>query len=123
MISFLRLRDPIELVVAPTLRFIRILTFDLDTGFDADRGDLLDDLRGAVEVDETLVDLHLEHVPGLGAVTARGLAGGDAEGLGGHADGSLDLERLFLGAVNEVRADCVWCAEVNELFLSDSFPF
>ena len=33
--------------------------------------DLLDDLAGGVEVDQTLVDLELVAVPGLGTFTAR----------------------------------------------------
>ena len=33
--------------------------------------DLLDDLAGGVEVDQTLVDLELVAVPGLGTLTAR----------------------------------------------------
>ena len=38
---------------------------DLDGGVDVDRGDLLDDLSGRVQVDEALVDAHLEQIPGL----------------------------------------------------------
>jgi hypothetical protein len=48
---------------------------------------------------------HLVSVPGLGALTARGLAGGDLEVLGGHADGALDAQVLGLGAVDELLAD------------------
>ena len=33
--------------------------------------DLLDDLAGGVEIDETLVDLELVAIPGLGTLTAR----------------------------------------------------
>jgi hypothetical protein len=48
------------------------------------------------------VDAHLVAVPGLGTLTARGLAGGDLEGLGGQADGALDAEVLGLGALNQL---------------------
>lgn len=51
------------------------------------------------------MDAHLEAVPGLGTLTARGLAGGDLEGLGGQADGTLCAEVLGLGAVNDLGAD------------------
>ena len=78
---------------------------DLHAGLDGDAGDLLDDLRGGVQVDHPLVDPHLEPVPGLGALAARGLAGGDSEGLGGHADGTLGFEVLLLGAADQVVAD------------------
>ena len=53
----------------------------------------------------TLVDSHLVGVPGLGTLTARGLAGGDLEVLGGQADGTLDAELLVLGTVDELLAD------------------
>lgn len=53
----------------------------LDTRLDADAGDLLDNLRWAVKVNETLMDPHLEPVPGFGTLSARGLTGGDAQGL------------------------------------------
>lgn len=47
---------------------------NLDTGLDVDN-DLLDDLGGGGQVDEALVDAHLVEIPGLGTLTARGLAG------------------------------------------------
>jgi len=78
---------------------------DLHTGFDGDGGDLLDDLGGGVQVDDALVDAHLEPVPGLGALTAGGLPGGDLQALGGHPDGPLDLQLLLLGALDQVGAD------------------
>jgi len=77
---------------------------DLDTSVNVDN-DLLDDLGGGGQVDEALVDAHLEAVPGLGALTARGLAGGDLEGLGGQADGALEAEVLALGAVEDLLRD------------------
>ena len=69
-----------------------------------DNYNLLDDLGGTVQVDDTLVNAHLKVVPGLGALTARRLAGGDAQDLGGHADGALDAELLVLGALDQVGA-------------------
>ena len=42
---------------------------NLYTGLDVDRGDLFDDLRGRVEVNNPLVDPHLELVPRLGTLT------------------------------------------------------
>lgn len=47
---------------------------NLDTGLDVDN-DLLDDLGGGGQVDEALVDAHLEEIPSLGTLTAGGLAG------------------------------------------------
>ena len=50
---------------------------DLHAGLDADGGDLLDDLGGGVQVDDPLVDAHLEAVPRLRALSAGGLPGRD----------------------------------------------
>jgi hypothetical protein len=78
---------------------------NLNSGLERDRGDLLDDLGRRGEVDEALVDAHLEAVPGLGTLTTGRLAGGVLEELGGEADGALDAEVTVLGAVDEVRRD------------------
>lgn len=40
--------------------------FDLDAGGDADLGDLLHLVGGSLEVDDSLVDSHLEAIPSLG---------------------------------------------------------
>lgn len=99
---------------------------NLDTSLDVD-DDLLDDLGGGVQVDETLVNSietsvsilaalsfrditlfnspHLVHVPSLGTLTARSLAGGDLQVLGGKADRALDTQLLGLGTLNELAAD------------------
>ena len=55
-----------------------------------------------MQVDDALVDAHLEAVPGLGALTVGGLAGGDAQGLGGHADRALHLQLLALGVLHKI---------------------
>ena len=64
----------------------------LYTGLDVDGGDLLDDLGGAVEVDHSLVNSHLELVPGLATLSTGSLTGGDPQGLGGHPHGALHLK-------------------------------
>lgn len=58
-----------------------------------------------MQIDDTLVDAHLETIPGLGSLTARGFAGGDSEHLVGHTNGSLDAELLLLGARNQISAN------------------
>jgi len=77
---------------------------NLDSGFDVDGGDLLDNLGGGVEIDHTLVDPHLELVPGLGSLSAGSLTGGDTQGLGGHPHGALHLEVLLLSSPDELGA-------------------
>ena len=70
----------------------------IDSRFHGDgTGDLADSITGGVQVNDTLVDTHLELVPSLGTFSARGLTGGDSELLGGHSDGSLHLQKLVLG--------------------------
>lgn len=51
------------------------------------------------------MDSHLKSIPGLGTLTAGGLAGGDLEGLGWETDWALDAELLGLGALDELGAD------------------
>ena len=79
--------------------------FDFNSGFNGDGGDLLDNFRGRVQVDQTLVDLHFELVEGFGTVTTRRLTSGNTEGLGGKTNGTLNLELLVLGALNKVSRD------------------
>ena len=79
--------------------------FNFNSGFNGDGGNLLDDFRGRVQVDQTLVDLHLELVKGFGTVTTRRLTGGDAKDLGGETNGTLDLELLVFGTLNEVAGN------------------
>jgi hypothetical protein len=56
-------------------------------------------------LDETLVDAHLELVPGLRTLTVGGLTGGDVQGLGGQTDGTLDLQGLGASTVDQLLAD------------------
>ena len=76
----------------------------LYSGLNVDGSDLLDNLRWRVEINNSLVDPHLELVPGLGTLTTRSLSGSDSQGLGGHPDWSLHLELLVLGSSDEVTA-------------------
>lgn len=56
-------------------------------------------------LNETLVDSHLEGIPGLGTLTTGCLSGGDLEGLGWETDWALDAEVLSLGTLDELLAD------------------
>lgn len=55
--------------------------FHLNTGFDADGGDLLNNFGWTVQVNQALVDPHLEAIPGFGSFTARSLSGCNAQSL------------------------------------------
>jgi len=61
--------------------------------------------NGGNSLNQALVDAHLVAVPGLGALTAGGLAGGDGQVTAGQADGALDAQVLALGAVDQLAAD------------------
>ena len=52
-------------------RLLRVDDSDLNLNsrLDGDGGDLLDDVCGSVEVNEPLVDAHLELVPGVGSLS------------------------------------------------------
>lgn len=58
-----------------------------------------------MQVDESLVDLHLETVPGVGTLTAWGFADFQDQAFGGHADGSGMLELLVLGSLDQGSAN------------------
>ena len=66
---------------------------------------MLDNTEWRVQVDDALVDLHLETVPSLGTLTVGGLSGGNLERLGWHSDGTLDVEILILGTSDQIVAD------------------
>lgn len=78
--------------------------FDLNTRLNID-DDLLDDLGRRIEINQSLVDPHLVHVPGLRTLTARRFACGNLQALGRQTHGALDAELLGLGAVNELLAN------------------
>ena len=67
-----------------------------------------------MQINNSLVNSHLELVPGLGTLSARSLSGGDSQGLGWHSDGSLDLEVLVLGSSDEVTAHLLQRLDIPE---------
>ena len=77
---------------------------NLDTGLDGDLSDLLHNLGGGVKIDQALVDAHLVAIPGVGTLSVGGLTRGDAEMLGGEADGAGDLQSLLFGLLDELSA-------------------
>jgi len=77
---------------------------DIDAGVNSEVGDLTDNVGRADDINHTLVDSHLITIPGVGTVTARRATGGDSEGLGGDADGTVGLVSLVLGAEHDLAA-------------------
>lgn len=86
--------------------------FDNNSGLNADRSNLLDDISGRAQVDKALMDAHLKAIPSISTLSTGRLAGGDLECLGGHADGALDAKVLVLGAADEVRANLLQALDV-----------
>ena len=70
--------------------------------YNTDPYNLLHNLRWAVKINQSLVDRHFVCIPSLGSFTTRGLAGSDLQVLGRHANRTLDLELLFLGALDQI---------------------
>lgn len=98
---------------------------DLNTSLDVDN-DLLDDLGRCIEIDQSLVDSHLVHIPGLRTLTTRGLSRRNLqqatislpasmlipyisppylENLGRQSHWSLDTQLLALSTLQQFRAD------------------
>lgn len=77
---------------------------NLNTSLNVDN-DSLDNLSWGIEINQALVDAHLEHIPCLGTLTVGCLTGADLEDLGWEADGAFDAEFLGLGTVDELGAD------------------
>ena len=86
---------------------------DLHSGFDGDGSDLLDNLGGRVQVNHTLVDAHLETIPGLGTFTTRSLTCGNPEDLGRHPDGSFYFEVFVLGSLDKIGTDLFEALDVS----------
>lgn len=63
--------------------------FNLYARLNADGGDLLDNLRWTVQVNQTLVDPHLEAIPGFGSLTTGGFPGGDTQSLEGRKQNTV----------------------------------
>lgn len=79
--------------------------FDFHSRFDVDGCDLLHNFTWWVQINDTLVDAHLEAIPGLTTFTARCFTGSDAEHLGWPTDWTLDTELLLLCSRNQIGAN------------------
>lgn len=67
--------------------------------------DLANNIRGAVQVDNALVDSHLIALPGVRTLTARSSASSVDKNTGGEADGAANLKALLVGTADEVGAN------------------
>lgn len=76
-----------------------------------------------MQVNQALVDAHFKRVPGLGALTVGGLSRGDAEDLGGHANGAFHTELLVLGPSDQVSGDCPLHEPLCHAIADGTYPF
>jgi len=77
---------------------------NLNTSLNVDN-DLLNSLRGGMEIDQPLVDAHFKFVPCLGTFTVGSLSGGDCQGLGWETDRTLHVQRLRTCSLDQFLAD------------------
>ena len=76
--------------------------FQLDSRLNTDGSDLLDNFRRTVQVNESLVDPHLESIPSLRTFTTRSFPRSYSQSLGRHPNWSFHFEILFLRASDQV---------------------
>ena len=110
-IPFVTLRY-VTLRYAKHKNLVRDGNLDLNPRLDGDGSNLPDDGGVGVQVDEPLVDPHLEPVPGVGTLAARRLPGGDPELLRRHANGAGDAELLVHRGTLQVSADLLQVLDV-----------
>jgi hypothetical protein len=77
---------------------------DIDGGVDLEGGDVLDHGGWAVDINNSLVDSHLESVPSVGSLTAWGLSGGNSQDFGWDSDWSFSLVSLVLSSNDDLVA-------------------
>jgi len=86
---------------------------NFDTRLQADAGDLLDNLAGGVQVDQSLMDFKLIAIPSLRTFTTRSLTGSNLQNLGGETDGAFNTELLVLGSVNEIGGELFQVSDIT----------
>jgi len=78
---------------------------DLNARVNADGSNLSHNLRVAVQVNDTFVDVHFITIPSFGTFSVGSLAARDFEVLGGHANGATVLKLLLLGTSDQILTD------------------
>jgi hypothetical protein len=76
---------------------------NLDARLNIDN-DLLYHLGRRIQINQPLVNAHLEHIPGLASLTTGCFSGCDLQGFGGEADGAFDAQVLGFGPLKELSA-------------------
>jgi hypothetical protein len=76
----------------------------LHSGLHGDVGDLAHNVLSAEELQDALVDVHLEAIVRIGTLTARRFADHESKSLGRHADWAMHNQILAQCLVLKVRA-------------------
>ena len=85
--------------------------FDLHTRLKLERGDLSNNVKGRVDVNDALVDTHFIGIPGLRTLTVRSLSGGDPKVLGRKSDRTLERDLVVVlvlevvGTLDDISSD------------------
>jgi hypothetical protein len=98
-----QLTETIFTSLEPPLSLCRNRDLNLDARLNIDN-DLLYHLGRRIQINQSLVNAHLEHIPSLASLTTGCFSGCDLQGFGGQADGALDAQVLGLGALKELGA-------------------
>ena len=77
---------------------------DINRGVNLEGGDILDNRWWAEDVDDSLVDSHLESVPGVSSLTAWWLSSGNSEDLSWDSDWSSNFITSILCSGNDFTA-------------------
>merc|ERR550537_1222947 len=87
--------------------------FDLNTRLDGNRCDLLNDVRGRVQIDQALVDAHFKAIKGVGSLSTWTLADTQTQLLCGQSHWTCDVQVLILGTLDEISADLLQGLDVT----------
>lgn len=77
----------------------------INTWLDANVSDLSHFISRGVQIDDTLVDSHLESIPSVGTLTTRRFAGGQSQNLGWHADRTANFQVLANSTIFELSTN------------------
>ena len=76
----------------------------LHTRFNTYASDLLYNITRGMQINQPLVNAHLELIPRVGTLSAGSLTGGNRQAFGGKTDRSRDIELLVGGTLLQVSA-------------------
>lgn len=85
---------------------------NIDSRVDSEARNALHYLFGGMEINHTLVDLHLKGVPRVGTITTRGLSSGDLKSASGKTARAVHLYLILKSALQVRRGNFLQCLGV-----------